>query len=44
MEPGETLYAISRKYEMTVDELMELNKLSSTELAIEQVLKVYQEP
>lgn len=41
VQSGETLYAISRKYDMTVDELMELNRLSSTELAIGQTLKVY---
>jgi len=40
--PGETLYAISRKYEMTVDELMELNKMSSTNLDVGVTLKVYE--
>lgn len=40
--PGETLYAISRKYEMTVDELMELNQLNSTNLDVGDTLKVYE--
>ncbi|MEP1095176.1 MAG: LysM peptidoglycan-binding domain-containing protein [Cyclobacteriaceae bacterium] len=40
--PGETLYAISRKYEMTVDELMELNEMSSTNLDVGATLKVYE--
>lgn len=39
--PGETLYAISRKYKMSVDELMELNKMNSTGLSVGEVLKVY---
>ena len=39
--PGETLYAISRKYNMTVDELMELNNLNSTNLEVGEVLRVY---
>ncbi len=38
---GETLYAISIKYNMTVDELMELNKKTSTTLGIGELLKVY---
>lgn len=40
--PGETLYGISRKYEMTVDELMELNKMSSSALDVGVTLKVYE--
>lgn len=39
--PGETLYAISRKYQMTVDELMELNNLRSTDLNVGEKLKVF---
>lgn len=39
--PGDTLYAISRKYEMTVDELMDLNKLSSSAISIGQELLVF---
>ena len=38
---GETLYGISRKYGMTVDEVVELNNLSSTSLDVDQQLKVY---
>ncbi len=39
---GETLYAISRKYEMTVDELMELNGMTNTNLDVGVTLKVYE--
>ena len=39
---GETLYGISRKYEMTVDELMELNEMSSSDLNEGVTLKVYE--
>ncbi len=42
VEAGETLYAISRKYEMTVDELMELNGLNDTNLDVGTTLKVYE--
>ncbi len=42
VSPGETLYGISRKYEMTVDELMELNEMSSTDLDVGIELKVYE--
>lgn len=41
--PGDTLYAISRKYNMTVDELMELNKLNTTDLSVGELLQVYEE-
>ncbi|MDD7888179.1 glucosaminidase domain-containing protein [Flavivirga sp. 57AJ16] len=37
---GDTLYAISRKYNMTVEELQKLNGLTSTALNIGQVLVV----
>lgn len=39
--PSETVYAISRKYGMTVDEVMELNELSNFDLNVGQELKVY---
>ncbi|NQZ76278.1 MAG: LysM peptidoglycan-binding domain-containing protein, partial [Ekhidna sp.] len=42
VQAGETVYAISRKYGMTVDEVMELNGLSSFALEIGQTLKVYE--
>jgi membrane-bound lytic murein transglycosylase D len=42
VEPGDTLYGISRKYEMTVDELMELNGMSDTNLDVGTTLKVYE--
>ncbi|MEM6643831.1 MAG: LysM peptidoglycan-binding domain-containing protein [Bacteroidota bacterium] len=41
VQSGETLYAISRKYNMTVDEVMELNALSNFNLDAGQELKVY---
>jgi len=37
---GDTLYSISKKHNLTVDQLMQLNGLSSNALAIGQVLKV----
>jgi len=37
---GETLYAISRKYGLTVDRLKELNRLSSNLISIGQQLRV----
>lgn len=37
---GDTLYSISRKYGLTVDELKSLNKLSSNTLKVGQVLVV----
>ena len=37
---GDTLYSISRRFGLTVSQLMELNNLSSTALRIGQVLKV----
>ncbi|WP_462251697.1 lytic transglycosylase domain-containing protein [Ekhidna sp.] len=43
VQPGETLYAISRKYDMTVDEVMDLNGLKSFNLNAGQNLKVYGE-
>ncbi|MEP0987742.1 LysM peptidoglycan-binding domain-containing protein [Ekhidna sp.] len=43
VQPGETVYAISRKYGMTVDEVMDLNGLSGFDLNVGQDLKVYEE-
>lgn len=40
VQKGDTLYAISRKYNMTISELKQLNNLSSSHLSIGQVLKV----
>ena len=37
---GDTLYSISRKYNLTVESLKELNNLSDTNLDIGQVLKI----
>ncbi|AWH85182.1 hemagglutinin [Flavobacterium album] len=37
---GDTLYSISKKHNLTVDELMRLNGLSSNAISIGQVLKV----
>ncbi|MEM0938966.1 MAG: LysM peptidoglycan-binding domain-containing protein [Bacteroidota bacterium] len=41
VKPGETLYAISRKYQMTVDELMDLNGMSNFDLNSGQEIKVF---
>ncbi|WP_425390570.1 LysM peptidoglycan-binding domain-containing protein [Ekhidna sp.] len=43
VEPGETVYGISRKYGMTVDEVVDLNSLNSFDLNVGQELKVYDE-
>lgn len=43
VQPGDTVYAISRKYGMTVDEVMDLNEMKSFSLEIGQELKVYGE-
>ncbi len=40
VEQGDTLYSISRKYNMSVDELKQLNGLTSNALSIGQILKV----
>jgi len=37
---GDTLYSISKKHNITVDKLMELNELSNNAISIGQVLKV----
>ena len=39
--PGDTLFGISRKFGVTVDELVRLNGLSSNNLSIGQVLRVH---
>ncbi len=38
---GDTLYGLSRKFDMSVDDIMELNSMSSPALSIGQVIKVY---
>ena len=43
VQPGETMYAISRKYGMTVDEVMDLNDMKDFDLNVGQDLKVYGE-
>lgn len=40
VQKGDTLYSIAKKYDTTVDKLMELNGLSSNLLSIGQVLKI----
>ncbi|PZR18968.1 MAG: hemagglutinin [Flavobacterium psychrophilum] len=40
VEKGDTLYSISKKHNLTVDQLMQLNDMSSNALSIGQVLKV----
>ncbi|WP_339651383.1 glucosaminidase domain-containing protein [uncultured Maribacter sp.] len=40
VEKGDTLYSISRKYYMSVDEIMQLNNLRSSDLSIGQRIKV----
>ncbi len=40
VEKGDTLYNISRRYGLTVDQLMNLNALKSTNINIGQVLRV----
>lgn len=40
VQKGETLYSISKKYNMTVAQVQKINKLSSTSLSIGQILKL----
>ncbi len=40
VQAGDTLYAISRRYSMSVEELMQVNGLRDSSLAIGQVLRV----
>ncbi len=43
VEKGETLYALSRKYEISVDEIQRLNNLNGTNISIGQVLNIRKE-
>lgn len=40
VEQGDTLYSISKKHNLTVDQLMKLNEMSNNAISIGQVLKV----
>ncbi|RUA14720.1 MAG: N-acetylmuramidase, partial [Flavobacteriia bacterium] len=40
VEKGETLYAISRKYDISVDEIKRLNNLNDNIISIGQVLNI----
>ncbi|MVX35489.1 glucosaminidase domain-containing protein [Myroides sp. LoEW2-1] len=40
VKKGDTLYSISKKYNMTVSELQKMNKMSGTALSIGQILKI----
>ncbi|MHA3787607.1 glucosaminidase domain-containing protein [Flavobacterium hauense] len=40
VEKGDTLYSISKKHNLTVDQLMQLNNMSGNAISIGQVLKV----
>jgi len=40
VQKGDTLYSLSRKYYLSVDELMQLNNLRSSDLSIGQPLKI----
>lgn len=40
VEKGDTLYSISKKHNLTVDQLMQLNDMSGNAISIGQVLKV----
>ena len=37
---GDTLYSLSRKYNMSVEEIMKVNKMSSNTLSVGQILKI----
>ncbi|WP_190809818.1 glucosaminidase domain-containing protein [Flagellimonas sp. S3867] len=43
VEQGETLYAISRKYAISVDELKQINNLNNNTISIGQVLNIRKE-
>ncbi|SNY92620.1 glucosaminidase domain-containing protein [Flagellimonas pacifica] len=43
VEQGETLYAISRKYAISVDELKQINNLNTNTISIGQVLNIRKE-
>jgi len=40
VEKGDTLYSISRKYQMTLEELKKMNNLNDNNISIGQILKV----
>jgi len=40
VKKGDTLYSLSKRYGVTVDNLMKLNKLSSSKLSIGQAIKI----
>lgn len=40
VKPGDTLFKIARNYNKTIDELMEMNNLSSPELTVGQIIKI----
>ncbi|MGV6828668.1 MAG: glucosaminidase domain-containing protein [Flavobacteriales bacterium] len=40
VKKGDTLYSISRKYQLSVDDLKKLNNLSSNSISVGQVLKI----
>jgi membrane-bound lytic murein transglycosylase D len=42
VQPGETLYSISRKYSVTVDQVKSWNRLESNQIEVGQRLKVRQ--
>lgn len=42
VEKGETLYSLSRKYGITVSEIMDLNHLQNDQLQIGQIIKIQQ--
>lgn len=41
VQPKETLFAISRLYEMSVDDIKSLNQMTSNDLAVGQIINVY---
>jgi N-acetylmuramoyl-L-alanine amidase CwlA len=43
VEAGDTLWGISKKYDMTVDSLMKLNNLSSSTIHVGQILNITQQ-
>lgn len=40
VKPGDTLYSIAKKYNTTVQKLMDINNLTSTNLSVNQILKI----
>lgn len=43
VEPGDTLYGISRKYGLSVEEIMRLNSLEDSAISVGQILRVQPE-